>query len=430
MKIWKFLFLIIFSCLIAQPVFAYRISGNAVLTSGQNITAGITPDSPFYGIDVAMDRLRLFLTFDNVQKAKISLDIARERLMETKAMLDENKTEAASRAQREHGNSLSAVESSLIAIREKNATKELEMEVEIEKELEEHESEVEQVTKGFKIMIEAKGRFSPEQFQRIISILENLENKTVEVKIKIDLEKNETKIKIRETLTTSNEMIEKLVRDIEEKKGLINLTAARAVEKIEDAKEELDEIESKINETNLTQEELLRISTLLDQARSHLNNSESAFDENNFGKAFGQATATESISENINRILKQAEEKEEREEENESTSTTLDKSKCGWCGTKCMRLHPNIVCITIAPPSDKVCIEERGECKIKSLTSTTTTTTSTTTSSIPGGTTTLPTTTSTIENTTTSTTSSTSSTSTSTTATSSSTTSTIQVQSH
>ncbi|MEK6949821.1 MAG: DUF5667 domain-containing protein, partial [Nanoarchaeota archaeon] len=44
--------------------------------------AGITPDSFLWGLDKALDQLALLLTFDEGEKAKKGLEIARERLLE------------------------------------------------------------------------------------------------------------------------------------------------------------------------------------------------------------------------------------------------------------------------------------------------------------------------------------------------------------
>lgn len=50
----------------------------------QEVSAGITPDSWLYGLDVAIDQITLLLNFDNGDKARKGLEIARERLLEVK----------------------------------------------------------------------------------------------------------------------------------------------------------------------------------------------------------------------------------------------------------------------------------------------------------------------------------------------------------
>src|SRR3989338_8422675 len=67
---------------------------------------GVTPDSFFWGLDNAIDQLTLLLTFDKAEKARKGLEIARERLLEVKQMIEENKAEAAQKAEEAHGKQL------------------------------------------------------------------------------------------------------------------------------------------------------------------------------------------------------------------------------------------------------------------------------------------------------------------------------------
>jgi len=63
---------------------------------------GITPDSFLWGLDKASERIDLLLTFDKSEKAKKGLAHAHERLSEVKAMIEENKLEAAEKAKESH----------------------------------------------------------------------------------------------------------------------------------------------------------------------------------------------------------------------------------------------------------------------------------------------------------------------------------------
>jgi hypothetical protein len=55
--------------------------------------AGITPDSPLYGLDKAIERIGLALTFNKAEKVEKRLQIASERLGELKEMTIKGKTE-------------------------------------------------------------------------------------------------------------------------------------------------------------------------------------------------------------------------------------------------------------------------------------------------------------------------------------------------
>lgn len=69
---------------------------------------GVTPDSPLWGIDVALDRIRLALA-TGPDKAKVGLRIAEERLLEVRAMAEAGNAEAADKAEEAHDESLANV---------------------------------------------------------------------------------------------------------------------------------------------------------------------------------------------------------------------------------------------------------------------------------------------------------------------------------
>jgi hypothetical protein len=71
--------------------------------------AGTTPDSPLWGIDVALDRLRLALAGGASAKARVGLEIAQERLLEIKAMAEARNEAALARADEEHGQTVERV---------------------------------------------------------------------------------------------------------------------------------------------------------------------------------------------------------------------------------------------------------------------------------------------------------------------------------
>jgi hypothetical protein len=63
---------------------------------------GITPDSPFYGLDKAFERITLILTFSPASKAEKKLKIASERLAELRAMIGNGKPEYSINLAREY----------------------------------------------------------------------------------------------------------------------------------------------------------------------------------------------------------------------------------------------------------------------------------------------------------------------------------------
>lgn len=187
--------------------------------------AGITPDSFLWGLDKALDRLTLLLTFDKGEKAKKGLEIARERLLEVKSMVEENKLDAAEKAQEEHGKTLMKVKQSVKEIEDDDSLEEIKEVIEIEKELEEHDEKVEQTFGELKVKIEVKGELTQQQKTLVDSILNSLKGQTGEVEIEIENKKDKIKIKIKQETGKSGEEVEK---EIKEDIGLSNFEKKRA----------------------------------------------------------------------------------------------------------------------------------------------------------------------------------------------------------
>lgn len=302
-----------------------NVIGDEIVLDGKTIRAGTTPDSFLYGLDVAIDQIRYLLTFDNKAKAMFGLEIARERLLEVREMILENKTDAAQRAQNEHGKSLERVKNSIAVLARSNSTQQIAEEIEIEKELEEHESEVKAVNEELKVKIKVKGEITPEQQSLIDSVLSLMENKTGEVKIKIENKKGETKIKIKIETGKSDEEIEDEIKELEEEIGLSDIKREKAEEQIEDALEELNETKARLLEVNATAANLTAVNELISLAEEKLAQSQSALNETKSGEAFGQSTAAEQLAKNANKILENIMEKvgedDDEEEEPEETKT-------------------------------------------------------------------------------------------------------------
>lgn len=70
------------------------------------VNAGITPDSPFYGFDVWFDNIRANFATKTIDKARIRLEIAEERLSEMKITANQNKLIAMEKARIEEQNQI------------------------------------------------------------------------------------------------------------------------------------------------------------------------------------------------------------------------------------------------------------------------------------------------------------------------------------
>ncbi len=193
------------------------------IVSAQQTTAsdhGVTPDSFLWGLDKALDQLALLLTFDKGEKAKKGIEIARERLLEVREMIEENKLEAAEKAKEEHGKTLVKVKQAVKEIEKDNSTEEIKEVIEIEKELEEHDEEVEEVNTELKVKIKIEGIITDEQRALINSLLDSLKGQTGEIEVEIKNKKDKTKIKIKQETGKSEDEIDDEIEDLEEEIGL------------------------------------------------------------------------------------------------------------------------------------------------------------------------------------------------------------------
>ena len=156
----------------------------------------ITPDSPFYGLDRALDNLRLIVALTDQQTALTGIDIAEERIKEVELMIDVNKIPEAGIAQEEHRKMMLEVDDALIKISVNTDVDKLRQVIKIEKRLAIHEDNIEHSEDRIKIKIETKGVVTDAQKAMIDEILSMVDENTEKVEIKIDNEKGKIKIEI------------------------------------------------------------------------------------------------------------------------------------------------------------------------------------------------------------------------------------------
>ncbi len=230
---------------------AYPVTDEAIETNDGIITAGTTPDSAWYGLDVALDNINLAFT-PRDKRAEKSLEIARERLLEVKQMISENKIEESLEAQEEHEERLRDIEEIIDELEEENATEEIERVIELEKEILEHKFEIEETGKELKLKIKIEGEMDEELQNLIDSIFLNLENSTGKVEIEIERKKDKTKIRIKTERGMGDDEIEREIKMIEERRGLENFEREKAEEMLRKANEKWADLEEKAIKYNQT----------------------------------------------------------------------------------------------------------------------------------------------------------------------------------
>ena len=289
MRLWQTPLLILAIAVLIMPAAAAQDTTEA--------KAGWTPDSFLYFFDVLFDDLAILFTSDQVEKAKASLRIAGERGAELRLMLEKKDIDAAVVAEREHKKVIDIASQVLDALERENPDEEIENVIKIEKEFLEHNNEIEESIDELrlKFKLDIRGEITPEQQALVDSILTNVENHVGELEIKIDERKGRTRIRIKDSTGETDIDIDIRIRDIERKHGLDDLKRERAEHRIRHATDAVEEAGEVAIDTP-------PIPSLLQEARDKLALAQAAFDDENFGEAFGQATAAESIAESVIRL--------------------------------------------------------------------------------------------------------------------------------
>ncbi|MFC1768872.1 DUF5667 domain-containing protein [Nanoarchaeota archaeon] len=177
--------------------------------------AGVTPDSVFWGLERAIERIDLALTFNKAEKAKKGLAHAKERLMEVQVMIAEKKLTQAQKAQEEHDEDIEEAQENIAEIEEEGDEDELEDLVEIEKEIKEHAALVERVNE---LKLKTKNLSAEQQLQ--IRNMVNSMNQTAEkMQIEVMQKKDSVKVKIKAEKGMSDEEIEALEEEIKSVSG-------------------------------------------------------------------------------------------------------------------------------------------------------------------------------------------------------------------
>ena len=212
----------------------------------EDADAGVTPDSILWGIDVALEKIGLALTFDNKARAEKGLNIAEERLQEIKVMATEKKIKAMAKAESEHGKIITKIKEDIEKVEVDDPTEEVKTVIKLEQKIGSHEANMEEVRQNIDIKI--RGELTEEQQALIDTLLSNLENQTGELKIKIINKKDKTKIKIKVKTGKSEVEIEQEVEGYEEEVGLTRDRSVWAQKAIDHAEEKIAKAEEKIAE--------------------------------------------------------------------------------------------------------------------------------------------------------------------------------------
>lgn len=163
--------------------------------------AGITPDSPLYGLDKAMERLRLVVTFGETNKVKLKLKFAEERLSETEQMIEEGNDVAAEEAQLEHDETLDEVQVLVESIEsddsEEAAGEALDEVSDLQLKLLSHSEKINLVHNRILERLSTEGNVSDAQLAHLEEVFAKIQDKSLEIELKIDQKRNRLRIRYK-----------------------------------------------------------------------------------------------------------------------------------------------------------------------------------------------------------------------------------------
>lgn len=185
--------------------------------------AGVEPDSALYGLDRAMERISLALTFNKAKRAEKALKNAEERLAEVRDMVEANKLDEAEEAQKNHEKSMKEAEDDIAEIESdgdaEKSKEALEDVSKVEKEILSHSQKV-ALVKDTILAKMADKNMSAEKIARITAVFDKIKAKAVEVEDKSAQKKEQVKTKYKALAGKTDEEVEEVENQIDEESGL------------------------------------------------------------------------------------------------------------------------------------------------------------------------------------------------------------------
>ncbi len=267
---------------------------------------GITPDSPFYFLDKASERLSLAFTFNKEKKAKKALKFAEERLAELEEMTQEGKVDDAQKAEEGYSQAVEEATTSLKDVEvdgDLNATEDTLKEVtEMKLKIKAHSEKVAEIKKGVLERL-AASNMSEEQLAHLEEVFSRIIDKAEKTELKIEEKKNKVKLKYKVEAKLTDKELEEKEKEIEgeiEKKIKERIKenlpkrakerVAKAEEKISDAEEKLSVLEAEGKPTNLS-------SKVLSDAKDALSKAKDALENERYVEAIREAAKARKLAE-------------------------------------------------------------------------------------------------------------------------------------
>lgn len=181
--------------------------------------AGITPASPFYGLERAMERIRANLAFNKEKSAELELRFADERVAEAAVMARANNTQGLERALEIHERNMQRAQEALEAIEsdgdEEAAEEDLAKTVRIQNRIEAHLEKVEAVKA--RILEGQATRMTEEQLAQMEQNFNRIIVKAQETKAKAEQKQENVRTKYKVLSEKTDEEVDAVVSEIRQR---------------------------------------------------------------------------------------------------------------------------------------------------------------------------------------------------------------------
>ncbi len=261
---------------LSLPLVVAEENGTEEKENREKDEAGITPDSLFYGLDRALERINLALTFNKAAKTEKGLKIARERLIEAKKMAEEGKIEETEKAQRGYEEIINKTQRTIEGLESDSKAEKIRESMRIMAELQNRtESHYEQVSEIKDFILERQREImNEEQINQLQAIFEKIKEKANEMEGKTELKRDHIRFKYMALLNKTEEEVTEEETEIEKDIGLVKARKERAEREILRAEKAVGEAIKKMKEKEAEGINLTEIKAQLNNTKEQLKETE------------------------------------------------------------------------------------------------------------------------------------------------------------
>ena len=241
----KFLTLLITIFLVLGMTIVYAQESTDTASQEKEDAKVSTPDSAFYGLSKARERINLAFTFNKAKKAEKQLKFAEKRLLAAQKLIKENKFDKLDQLKEEHKKLLEEAKLNLDKVSEESPETALNKQTEVETQIEEQENKLDEVSNN--IDLKLAGKLNDEQLAKLKDFLSSLGNNVNDVKVKLNTNHDKLKVRLKESGKTDKEVEDK-VKEIREKNKLHEVqkeVAQKHIERLEQKLAKLKELTQK-----------------------------------------------------------------------------------------------------------------------------------------------------------------------------------------